>query len=150
MNSYHWGLTLISIAWSIFRLSIIPIFKCKGERKIWWQLLKLTLFIAAGSGLLLEIIVTATVERNAGREREHTTKTLNRERACKENKGMGKRESGIRSLQFKGEDNNLVLKFLFTSLASSNISCPKRRKQRKSIRIPLIQKSFPRPEMYYS
>lgn len=60
-------------------------------------------------------------------------------------------ESGIRrGLQFKGEDNNFVFKFLFTSLALSNISCPKCRKQRKSFRIPLIQKSFPRPEMYYA
>lgn len=44
--------------------------------------------MAAGSGLLLEMIITATVERNAGREREHITKILNRERPWKENKSM--------------------------------------------------------------
>lgn len=50
------------------------------------------LSIAAGSELLLKIIFTAMVEQDAGGEREHTTKTLDRERAWKENKDMGKRD----------------------------------------------------------
>lgn len=50
------------------------------------------LSIAAGSELLLKIIVTAMIEQDAGGESEHTTKTLNRERAWKENKDNGKRD----------------------------------------------------------
>lgn len=131
MEPHHWGLGLIFVEQSTFRLTVIPIFKCKGERKIWWQLLKLTLLIAAGNALPFKIIVTAMVEWNAGRERELITKTVNREWAWGENKGMENKEteSGIRrDLQFKGEENNFVLKFLYNSLALSYILCPKCRK----------------------